>query len=66
VRAGSRGAGAPTPGGGGQPEIDWPHAAAVVDLVLVAEYEGARAALDELAARYGWTVPVEVAPESLR
>ncbi|TWX35009.1 hypothetical protein ES689_14295 [Frigoribacterium sp. ACAM 257] len=50
----------------GEPDVDWPHAHAVVDPVLVDEYEAARAVLDELAARHGWTVPAEVAPESLR
>ena len=49
----------------GEPDVDWPHADAVVDPVLVGEYEAARAALDELATRHGWTVPAEVAPESL-
>jgi hypothetical protein len=48
------------------PDVDWPHAHAVVDPVLVGEYEAARAVLDELAARHGWSVPAEVAPESLR
>jgi len=50
----------------GEPDVDWPHADSVVDPVLVGEYVAARAALDELAARHGWTVPAEVAPESLR
>ena len=48
------------------PDVDWPHAHAVVDPVLVGEYEAARAVLDELAGSLGYEVPAEVAPESLR
>ncbi|WP_209559680.1 hypothetical protein [Frigoribacterium sp. PvP032] len=50
----------------GDPEVDWPHAHAVVDPVLVAEYEAARAALDVLAGPLGYEVPAEIVPESLR
>ena len=50
----------------GEPDVDWPHAHAVVDPVLVGEYEAARAVLDELAGPLSYEVPVEVAPEALR
>lgn len=50
----------------GEPDVDWPHAHAVVDPVLVGEYEAARAVLDELAGSLSYEVPAEVAPESLR